>query len=233
MSPDSAATAIQSTFRGHRSRSTQQQKIDQAMKLLAEVANEETPQVAKSDPVWPSAKDEGISIATKSPYAEVDRDRLCCDMLNTSVISALVGGFALGNMVLTGDSTLEYLIYTMACLAVHACTCSALTSALLYRELVRFREEAVPGWAAQPTNKFLLQLPLAKFGMGCISYLVSVVLLSFKDLAVGTTEATTFQYTCLIIGIMSMGTVFMTVSCIFMPQILPQKHQRLSRVAPH
>ena len=52
----------------------------------------------------------------------IDRDRLCCDILNTSVMAALVGGFALGNMQPMGASFLENLIYTMSCFSVHACT---------------------------------------------------------------------------------------------------------------
>ena len=122
--------------------------------------------------------------------AEIDRERLCCDILNTAVMGALVGGFALSNMTSSGDgNTLDNLIYLFSCLSVHACTCSCLTSALLYRTAVRMRDDAVAAWAA--AHKLLLMLPLAKFGMGCVSYLLSVILLSFRDLD----HSSTFQYT--------------------------------------
>ena len=144
--------------------------------------------------------------------AEIDRERLCCDILNTAVMGALVGGFALSNMTSSGDgNTLDNLIYLFSCLSVHACTCSCLTSALLYRTAVRMRDDAVAAWAA--AHKLLLMLPLAKFGMGCVSYLLSVILLSFRDLD----HSSTFQYTCLIIGVMSMCTVCMTVAVVAPP----------------
>ena len=89
----------------------------------------------------------------------------------------------------------------------------------------RFREEIVPAWAK--SHKILIMLPPAKFGMGCLSYLGSVVLISFRDLA----ESPVFQYVCLIIGVMSMSTVLATVAIIYGPRT-PSK-QRIKRVAPH
>ena len=50
--------------------------------------------------------------------------------------------------------------------SVHACTCSALTSALMYREANLLHEDAVTAWAAE--RKMLLSLPMMKFGMGVL-----------------------------------------------------------------
>ena len=47
-------------------------------------------------------------------------------------MAALIGGFALGNMNLGKNTDLERGIYMLCVVAVHGCTCSALTSALLY-----------------------------------------------------------------------------------------------------
>ena len=124
-----------------------------------------------------------------------------------------------------GETTLENLIYLASCFAVHACTCSALTSALLYRVAVRMDDEAVPAWAK--AHPLLLMLPLGKFGMGCVSYLASVILLSFRDLD----HSAWTQYACLAIGLMSMSTVFMTVAIIAMPEGM-FKRAAPRRVAP-
>ena len=47
-------------------------------------------------------------------------------------------------------------------------------------------EAETPCWVRSSTwglrNSFLLQLPFWKFGMGCVSYLASVVLMSYRDL---------------------------------------------------
>jgi fucose 4-O-acetylase-like acetyltransferase len=64
------------------------------------------------------------------------------DQMNTGFIAALVGGFALTNsweMDINSDeklvSTTGLTSYTLAILAVHGCTFSALVSAILYRAL--------------------------------------------------------------------------------------------------
>ena len=59
-------------------------------------------------------------------------------------------------------STLELLKYVTSCFAVHACTCSALTSAILYRVLHSLAEDDVERWAR--SNKLLLKMPMLKFG---------------------------------------------------------------------
>jgi hypothetical protein len=212
-----AATSIQRVARGRRARAA---KPTQPAAVLAWAVRE-----AIGD------KEEAAAAASTLAVV-VDRERVCSDILNTSVMAALVGGFALSNMQSPLDPTpLEHTIYLASCLAVHACTCSALTSALLYRVAVRMHDDAIPAWAAR--NRVLLTLPLAKFGMGCVSYLASVVLLSFRDLS----ESVAFQYAGLAIGLMSMSTVFATVGIIATQQQREQRQHaagtRIARVAPH
>ena len=88
-------------------------------------------------------------------------------MINTGVCAALVGGFALSNLqnsTVTGDdhSALPVVVYVLSCLAVHASTCAALTSALLYRTLNMLEDESIEAWGAR--NKLVLSMPIMKFG---------------------------------------------------------------------
>jgi len=143
-----------------------------------------------------------------------ERERLCNDILNTGVMGALIGGFALGNLASGADtnSSLDIAIYLASFLGVHACTCSCVTSALLYRVANALQDEEAPRWAAR--NKTLLSMPMAKFGMGCISYLGSVVLISFRDL-----QAIPFwQYLALVIGLMSMSMTVVVAVILFRQQ---------------
>jgi len=140
--------------------------------------------------------------------APIDRDRLCNDILNTGVTAALVGGFALTHLeggVDVDVGWVGYIIYLASYASVHACTCSALTSALMYREANLLHEDAVTAWAAE--RKMLLSLPMMKFGMGVLCYLFSVILTAWRDL---DSDRPT-RLTAMIIGLMSMSTVFMTV----------------------
>lgn len=61
------------------------------------------------------------------------RDRILNDVMNTVVAAALIGGFALGNISgvsTVGEKTIDKIIYMLSFVAVHACTCSCLTSAM-------------------------------------------------------------------------------------------------------
>ena len=64
----------------------------------------------------------------------MDFERHRDDQLNTGV-AALVGGFSLTNSseMEIGGSLLDTFMYVLAIIAVHGSTCSALTSAFLYR----------------------------------------------------------------------------------------------------
>ena len=131
----------------------------------------------------------------------LDRERLCNDILNTGVMGALIGGFALSNLQAGFDTavTLDVAIYLTSFIGVHACTCSCVTSALLYRVANALHDTEAAPWAK--AHPFLLKLPMAKFGMGCLSYLLSVVLLSFRDLE----GVDAIKYAALVIGLMSMS----------------------------
>jgi hypothetical protein len=115
-----------------------------------------------------------------SIMAPVSRERLCNDLLNTSVMAALVGGFALGSLSKPGDNALDTFIYFFAYCAVHLCTCSALTSSFIYASVNNMEDGAVKPWAKK--YRRVLLLPIIKFVTGCMSYLLSVILGSWRDL---------------------------------------------------
>merc|ERR1711907_255416 len=97
---DNAAAYIQARVRGRAAR--KRTKIPKGSAALAWAAKEII-----------ADKKEEIKVATDDGDV-IDRDRLCCDILNTSVMAALVGGFALGNMVLGSDGhTLDNIIYLL------------------------------------------------------------------------------------------------------------------------
>ena len=131
----------------------------------------------------------------------VDRERLLNDILNTGVMGALIGGFALSNVQQTYDMgiPLDVGIYMCSFVAVHACTCSAVCAALLYRVANALSDSETPRWAMK--NATLLKMPMMKFGFGCLTYLLSVVLISWRDLA----PVEGWQLAALIIGVLSMS----------------------------
>lgn len=149
--------------------------------------------------------------------AAPDRERLSNDMINTGVSAALIGGFALSNLQsLTIDKDdanwLPTVVYCLSCFAVHACTCSALTSAILYGRVNFLDDSSIETWGARSLNKMVLSMPLIKFSMGCASYIISVIILSFHDLA-GIDGAQAF---CLTVGVMSMMSVVLTVGVLLL-----------------
>jgi len=149
--------------------------------------------------------------------AAPDRERLSNDMINTGVSAALIGGFALSNLqnlTIDKDDTnwLPTVVYCLSCFAVHACTCSALTSAILYGRVNFLDDNSIEAWGARSLNKMVLSMPLWKFAMGCAAYIISVIILSFHDLD-GIDGAQGF---CLTVGIMSMMSVVMTVGVLML-----------------
>lgn len=135
----------------------------------------------------------------------VNREKMLNDLVNTGVMAALIGGFAFSNLSGEYDTTknLDVAIYMCSCVAVHLCTCSSLTSALLYRSANFLSDEEMPKWASK--QSMLLHFPIGKFVVGVISYICSVMLLAWKDLHGNTT----FRYVALCIGL---GSVSMIVS---------------------
>merc|ERR1712216_320580 len=126
-------------------------------------------------------------------------------------MAALVGGFALGNLQggKVADEFSSLAIYMCNVVACHACTCSCLCSAFLYQKANGLNEDDVTAWALK--NKWLLKVPMSKFAGGCVFYLISVVLLSFRDLEVSPVA----RYLALGIGSMSVMMVFATAMFIY------------------
>ena len=102
---------------------------------------------------------------------ETKYERYRDDQMNTGIIAALVGGFALTNSwemniyENNGNnldlSNIELSSYTLAILAVHGCTCSALVSAFLYRSITRVKSpQAGVQWVER--HPILVQLPWFK-----------------------------------------------------------------------
>ena len=143
----------------------------------------------------------------KSLFA-MDYDKYRDDQMNTGVIAALLGGFALTNsweMELRPNSAVDSVMYVLAILAVHACTCSALTSAFLYRALTCNDPKLAVLWMRK--HPFLAKLPYTKFVVGTLAYIVSVILIAWKELS----EEYVARIITLVIGVMSACVAALTI----------------------
>ena len=112
----------------------------------------------------------------------MDFDRYRDDMLNTGVIAALLGGFALTNSweMDNSGSLLDTTTYVLAIIAVHSCTCSVLSSAFLYRSLTKSDPQEAVRWMESHTT--IAALPFLKFVIGTVVYMTSVILVALKEL---------------------------------------------------
>eukprot|EP00534_Pseudo-nitzschia_fraudulenta_P002402 CAMPEP_0201128596 /NCGR_PEP_ID=MMETSP0850-20130426/34220_1 /ASSEMBLY_ACC=CAM_ASM_000622 /TAXON_ID=183588 /ORGANISM="Pseudo-nitzschia fraudulenta, Strain WWA7" /LENGTH=245 /DNA_ID=CAMNT_0047397825 /DNA_START=87 /DNA_END=824 /DNA_ORIENTATION=- len=158
---------------------------------------------------------EGTDDEEHKVFFQLQYDKYRDDQMNTGVIAALLGGFALTNSweMGIGDherpedcKTIDLAAYTLAILAVHACTCSALTSAFLYRSLT---QQTTPrkGIAWMNRHYGLAQVPWYKFIGGVLCYVVSVCLVAWSSLEI---SAITRGIT-LFAGICGCGIVFYTI----------------------
>merc|ERR1711990_1301316 len=80
-----------------------------------------------------------VSMDMPQPFTSMDRSQYRELQGQTGVVAALVGGFSLSNMwsiseKLGTESTIWQTAYVLTCVSVHACTCSALTSAFVYNQ---------------------------------------------------------------------------------------------------
>jgi len=143
------------------------------------------------------------------------------DQMNTGVIAALIGGFALTNSWEMGVEVEDYdpnviietvetrnlsvIAYVLAICAVHACTCSALVSAFLYLNLTRMKspQDAVQ-WVHR--HPILIETPFYKFLMGVLLYLASVILVAWETLEFNTT----CRIFTVVVGIVGCTTVLVT-----------------------
>jgi len=137
----------------------------------------------------------------------MDRERLMSDLMNTCVIAALIGGFALGNLSPPAEdedpNSISNYIYILSYITVHACTCSALTSAFIYAAVNKMGDRYLCDWAKK--QKLLLCLPMVKFVSGCMCYMVSVILTAWRDLRNNTLGR---SFTT-VVGAMSVCSVWM------------------------
>jgi hypothetical protein len=77
-------------------------------------------------------------------------------------------------------------------------------SALLYRKANGLHDDEIGAWAKK--NHFLLHLPMVKFGLGCICYLLGVICLTYRDLGAHAG----LRYASLGIGAVSISASCMT-----------------------
>ena len=120
--------------------------------------------------------DDAAAAAAAEAEIESQYEKYRDDQMNTGVIAALIGGFALTNSwemgvemedydpnVIIEPRTLSVIAYVLAICAVHACTCSALVSAFLYRNLTRMKspQDAVQ-WVHR--HPILIETPFYKAG---------------------------------------------------------------------
>ena len=143
---------------------------------------------------------------TMGEIPKINREKMLNDLVNTGVMAALIGGFALSNLQKDYDvhNGWDVSIYMTSLIAIHLCTCSCLTSALLYRSANFLSDEEIPTWAAG--HKMLLHFPIGKFVVGVISYIVSVMLTGWKELE----GIDTFRIIALGIGLGSVGMIMFT-----------------------
>ena len=106
------------------------------------------------------------------------------DLVNTGVMAAVIGGFALSNLQAYPEAPrpVDTLIYLLNVVAVHACTCSSLASALLYMSVNNLVESKFELWARAFPWNLLLLMPTPKFVVGTAFYLLGVLVLSWRDL---------------------------------------------------
>ena len=139
-------------------------------------------------------------------------------------MAALIGGFALSSLGrnFDFDNSLDLYIYMCLIMSIHLCTCSCLTSALLYRSANFQEEDQVPIWAKN--HKILLSFPIGKFVVGVISYICSVLLTAWKDLE----PVASFRALALAIGV---GSVSMIIGTTFILGVKPLL-KKSSKVGP-
>ena len=110
-----------------------------------------------------------------------------------------------------GTSGLDLTIVVLSVASVHMCTCSALSSAVIDVMLTSIHDDDLMEWVNRWHIKVLLALPLAKFLMGCLCYLLMVVLFSWRELE----EYTTSKWICAALGIGGIATAIGTTCFVY------------------
>ena len=135
-------------------------------------------------------------------------DKLRDDQMNTGIIAALVGGFALANSweINLEGGMMMIIAYSLSIMAVQTCTCAALVSAFLYRNLTMqptFRKGVE--WIER--HSVLAVLPWYKFLVGTLCFVVSVCLISWRVLVISMGARTIV----IIVGVSSCCLVIYTL----------------------
>ncbi len=125
----------------------------------------------------------------------------------TQITSAtLVSGFSLGRLAkVDGNNSHDSWIYLLLICAIHMCTCSLLSSVLIYRRLVMSTPDELAKMEQMKFWKVMFALPLLKFAAGLVCYLTSVIIISSRD-----TEGNWINVPVVVIGVCSLGMVAFT-----------------------
>lgn len=129
--------------------------------------------------------EEPVKRRRRAMRAPLTKQGLLDEATNTSTIAALVGGFAWGGLNAPEEDSDDYstslAIYLCSFVAIHACTCSALSSAFIFQVVNTLDDDDVPAWATK--YKMIMFMPMAKFIIGSFMYMAGVILISWRDLS--------------------------------------------------
>lgn len=149
------------------------------------------------------------------PYKarENTRENMTKQVTQTAALAAFIGGFAYTGLEQHSEATLDIIRYVLTCFSVHCCMCSTLTSAILYTVLENLHDDEFDKWCNQPFHRFLLSIPAVKFGLGCVVFLLTVMLKSWHDMSLYNTPIS--QYATLAMGCVSVSMITMTYIYIY------------------
>ena len=124
--------------------------------------------------------------------------------------ATLVSGFSLGRLAkVDGNNSHDSWIYLLLICAIHLCTCSLLSSVLIYRRVVMSTPDELAKMEQMTFWKIMFAFPLLKFAAGLVCYLTSVIIISSRD-----TEGNWINVPVVVIGICSLGMVLFTVATV-------------------
>ena len=120
--------------------------------------------------------------------------------------ATLVSGFSLGRLgKVDGTNSHDSWIYLLLICAIHLCTCSLLSSVLIYRRIVTATPDELARMEQTTFWKVMFAFPLLKFAAGLVCYLTSVIIISSRD-----TEGNWINTPVILIGICSLAMVMFT-----------------------
>ena len=154
--------------------------------------------------------------------------------------AALVSGFSLGRLKRIEVGTNgelkdaeDPIVYLLLIVAVHMCTCSLLSSILLYRRIVGTTDTDLALMEGQLFWKFMFRLPLISFAVGGLAYVCSVVVISFRDSNVD--KARWVQISSVVIGVCSIFMLLFTIMTVELrigPKLPKQKNDPAPPTTP-